>query len=546
MSSNQVSSSATSESKLSLATQILIQDYEQARIWEKKQEGSSVAEKIKVHEVPGNLAFLYENVRNVVEYKEEHLLRKNAIERTLMRKLRTEHHERAVAKTLLTELIRARYLPNNRIAVDKIREVESIIRKNVLLINEANRNATPEAANRVFNFVVGIMACEIEENLAPRWRDYAIMDFATNVMKDKIKLPASTGVSVMLKEELIYVAVLRAFLKADIATVRHDLFVRKNPSWPYVDDVPTIKKVAQTLPVLISEVDLVMNHPYSEAFLRAIKKHLAYFKILDSTLRKQKGNLGRFFTHRYELEDLAKESCVETYKTAQSKLSRAAVRSILYIFATKMLIALLVELPFEMYILKDVHYLPLAINVMFPVILMALVVLSIRVPGKENTRLIVQGIKEMISGKFSEVPFVIKAGASRNSLLSGIFKFVYLLTFILIFGIIIKLLFVLGFNWVSVALFLFFLTLVSYFGIRIRQNAHELVVVGRKEGMVNFLADTVAMPIVQVGRWLSAEMSQLNFLVFIFDFILEAPFKKFLNVFDDWIKFMKEEKDKLQ
>lgn len=536
----------STKTKLSLAAQILAQDYERARELERDEFKENPGEKIKVHEIPSNLAFLYENVRNVVEYKEEHLLRKNAIERTLARKLRTEHHERAVAESLLTELIRARYLPNNKISIDKIAEVEAIIRKNVLLIGEANRNATAEAANEVFDFVIGIMSCEIEENLAPRFREYAVVDFATNVMKEKIKVPVSIGIGTALKEELIYVAVLRSFIKADLSTVRYGLFVRKNPSWNYIKDTETVKKIAQVLPIMMAEMNAVMDHSYLEAFLRAIKKHLAYFKIINSTLQKQQGDIKSFFARRYALEDLAKESCVETYKIAQSKLSRAAVRSILYIFATKMFIALLVEFPFEKYVLGEVHYLPLAINVIFPVVLMTVVVLSIRVPGKENTQLIVQGIRDILSGEFNKTPFVIKAGAARNSLLSSIFKLAYFFIFIVIFGVIIKLLFALGFNWVSVALFLFFLTLVSYFGIRIRQNARELVVVGRKEGMISFLSDTISMPIVHVGYWLSAEMSQINFLVFIFDFILEAPFKKFLNVFDDWIKFMKEERDKLE
>ena len=42
----------------------------------------------KVNEVLGSLAHLYERIRNVVDYKGEHVLRRNAIERIIKRLLR--------------------------------------------------------------------------------------------------------------------------------------------------------------------------------------------------------------------------------------------------------------------------------------------------------------------------------------------------------------------------------------------------------------------------------------------------------------------------
>lgn len=41
----------------------------------------------KVSQVLGSLAFLYERVRNTLDYKGDHLLRRNAIERILKRQI---------------------------------------------------------------------------------------------------------------------------------------------------------------------------------------------------------------------------------------------------------------------------------------------------------------------------------------------------------------------------------------------------------------------------------------------------------------------------
>jgi hypothetical protein len=54
------------------------------------------------------------------------------------------------------------------------------------------------------------------------------------------------------------------------------------------------------------------------------------------------------------------------------------------------------------------------------------------------------------------------------------------------------------------------------------------------------------MPILQMGKWLSSEMSNINVFVYVLDFIIEAPFKTFVDIFEAWIYYLKEEKDKIE
>ena len=61
--------------QISKETEKLIGDYKEALDLEKKYNETE-EEKIKVHQVSSRIAFLYERVRNAVDYKEEHLLRK--------------------------------------------------------------------------------------------------------------------------------------------------------------------------------------------------------------------------------------------------------------------------------------------------------------------------------------------------------------------------------------------------------------------------------------------------------------------------------------
>jgi hypothetical protein len=502
-------------------------------------------EKIQVHQVSSKIAFFYEKVRNTIDYKEENLLRKNAIERILKRRIMTEKNESDVAKYLVYELIRARYLPDKEIPEKRIEEIKNIIEKYTYLLNSIPDRVKGEGKNSAFDWIIGIASCEVEEKLVPHERERAIVDFAKGVMKKKIKVADNLRINAEEEDDLIFVAVLKGLIKSDLSIIRYRVFIKKNPDWLGLSSKETILKISEVMPMMMSDIDNLIDHRYSENFLRAVKKNLAYFNIFQEVLAKQGGDVAEFLSHHYKVEDAVKENCLASYKIAKTKLKRAAVRSILYIFLTKMALALIIELPFDKYIMKDVNYFVLGINILFPAFLMTMVVLTIKVPGKNNTDLIVSGIKEMLYDKYTNPPLLIKGIASRDSLFSAVFKILYLMVFVVSFGTIIWFLKSIGFNTVSIALFLFFLTVVSYFGIRISSNARELVVVQRKEGLISFIGDLFSIPILQVGHWFSVKLSSINILVFIFDFIIEAPFKAFVDIFEEWIYYIKEEKDKI-
>ena len=97
--------------------------------------------------------------------------------------------------------------------------------------------------------------------------------------------------------------------------------------------------------------------------------------------------------------------------------------------------------------------------------------------------------------------------------------------FVISFGIILGLLKALQSNIVGTLLFLFFLTLVSYFGIRIRHKAKKWSVTSDNEGALGILWHFLTIPIIRAGGWLSKKFSSINFFAFIKDFIIETPFK---------------------
>lgn len=530
---------------ISKEAQKLIDSYKEALDLEKNYNETK-EDKIKVHQVSSRIAFLYEKLRNTVDYKEEHLLRKNAVERILKRRLMTEKNELDAAKFLIYELIRARYLPNEKIPEKRIEEIKTIIEKYTLLINNISEISGENriSGDFVYNWLAEIASCEIDEKIAPYKKEEAIVGFAREVIDKKLKVSEKL-MSKRDKEIQIFIAVLKNLTKSDVSLIRYELFKMQHPEWFFAPSEELIVKMAKNINRIVYDAERQLNHPLNENFSRFVKKNLAYFTILEDLISNNVKNIGRIFSYHLHIEDAIKEACSKKYKEAKVRLRRAAIRSIIYIFITKMILAFLIELPFDKYVMGHINYLALGINALFPPFLMFLVVVTIKIPSKKNTELIVSGIKEMIYDKYLHSPFIMKKSILKSSFFYKVFKVFYLLVFIASFGLIIWVLRKISFNAMSIALFLFFLSVVSYFGIRIRQNARELVVTQRREGIISFITDLFSIPILQMGQWLSEKLSNINVFVFVMDFIIEAPFKTFVEIFEEWIYFIREEKEKL-
>ena len=122
---------------------------------------------IRVSEVLGNIAHLYEKIRNIVEYKGEHVLRRNAIERILKRLLweHAGHDTQRISQILLRELIWARYLPNDFVPKTKVNEVAKIIGKYLYFLGKLSDRGTGVSPQKLREWVWGIASCEIEESV---------------------------------------------------------------------------------------------------------------------------------------------------------------------------------------------------------------------------------------------------------------------------------------------------------------------------------------------------------------------------------------------
>ena len=519
-----------------------------------KPNGDDETPKIHVSDIISKMAFYYEKIRNVVDYKEESLLRKNAIERIMRRQIVIEGalatkgvSGRDVAEHLLTELIRAAYLSNDHVPKAMIGEIGIVIDRYLLLKRYGidRPNIGYQEKGDLTKWIIAIAASDIEERLGRSEVDMTIINYLYDELNQKIKLPDDSPYQAD-KEIQIFIGIHSNLLKYDQEMLSYILFKHFYPSWPNVDE-PEIEEIGHDIVALKKRIDEQLNHPLSGQLKRIISRYTVFFMILKDVISENPVAIYETFIRDPKaFPRKIKQMAEKRYREAKSKLWRAGVRSILYIFVTKSIFAVILEVPASQLFGQEVNNISLAINVTFPAALLFLIILFARVPTDANTDKIVDGIKEVVFEEHRrQEPYVLSTPTPRRKMTQSVFGIIYAITFLVSLSIVVWMLTQIHFNFVSIIIFLFFLALVSFFSIRIRKGTRELVVIEPKESFFSFLVDFFYIPIVSFGKWLSENFSRINVFVFVLDFIIEAPFKVFVSIAEDWSKYVRERKDEI-
>lgn len=499
---------------------------------------------IAVNEVVSRIAFLYEKVRTVVDFKEEHLLVKDAIRRSLDRRMLMGVQGTAIAGPLIMELIRAGYLENKLIPQEKVVTVANIINRYVYLINVMSVNQPKKERKRWRKWLIDIASVELEAELSVDVKTAALVECMYRSISGNF-VTKNENLSEEEKNILVYVAILRALTKANRPTIEYALLKLYYPNWQTLD-ISNSRKIRKELIDIKEKIDGFVDHPLNRYFLLRVKKFTPHFIILRDVVEGDPENTESILSDEEALENAIENACNERYGDQKSRLNRSIVRSLIYIFLTKMLLAIVIEVPIDYYFYSDFNWLPVVVNVSFHPLFLALIVLTAKTPNEENTEKIIQGIKEIVYGYEPEGgQYEIKRKLRKRGIGAIIFNTLYAILFAITFGIIIFVLTRLKFHAPSIALFIFFLSMVSFFGIKIRQTAKELIVLDRKERISTLPFDLLALPLVRAGRWISMNFSRVNLFVFILDVIIEAPFKALIEVFEEWLSFLREKKEEI-
>jgi hypothetical protein len=500
---------------------------------------------LSVSQTVSFFALVYEKVRNAVEFREDHLILRAAIERILRRRFSINPEGKGEAENLLRELLWARYFDNSSLGGEDVEKIQILIDKYLYLRKKLVIGRAMEMQVYLNQFLIDILTCEIEEFLKPEsaQKHSNLTFFIYQVLRRKIKIE---GLKEDQKDAYFLVAIEKVFGKSDRSYLHYHLFITfYKPFAEYTNN--ELETLSHQLPSIFKKIDDMMANPYVDNLSKFTRKQLPPFLVLFDILKNKFKEITTILTDKEKLWAEVDQTCRDKYQHMGTRVRNLAIRSFIYILLTKMIFALILEFPLSKYFYGEVNYETILINTIFPPILMAIILAFFRVPGENNTKKIYNRIIEIIDADKSfetQIAYVPKKTITKKPMLIFGFTIFYSLTFFVTLSLIYEFLLNLNFNLVSQIIFIFFVSVVTFFSYRIRQITKELTL-EIKESILSPIVDFFFMPILSLGKFFSQEIARLNFFIFIFDFIIEAPFKLLFEVVEEWISFVRKRKEEI-
>ena len=358
---------------------------------------------IGINQLTGQAGAFYEKLRYLVDYKEEHTIRRSAIARILKRQLLVEGEER-IGLSLLQELVGGGYLANKSVPESLAEEVQAIVNKYLLLGAD------------IGNFkLANIMASEIERMLYPQTvNDLVAEAFCTTVLRHmKFADPIP-------EEEAriqTYIACRRALLEDDRDTLLYAVLITYLPELPKLSDENEIEQTREQFSRAMREAAAELENPLGWKIASRLKNHAIYFSVIREIIKKYGAMSETVLTDNARLDEEIKKFLGERYHHQHKVAQRSGTRAVIYILLTKIILGVAVELPYEKFVLNSIDYVALGTNILFHPLLLLGMVKTIRSPGSRNTNLIISGVRGIVHNENQKPVYITSSHSSLLSLL---------------------------------------------------------------------------------------------------------------------------------
>ena len=516
---------------LSRLSNFLITSFEKEEINNQTKHGINVSRFIS------EIATWYERFRNAMDYRDEEIVRRAAIERILKRRLLFGGDGAKIAPILIRELLWARYFPESSIPEDDVGKVAKIID---LYLDLRQHLILQKEKLNVDSLIYQLLSSRLEIMLNKNKDIDFISNYIFHILKERVTITDDT---LETRDVQMFITVRRTFAKDDIAFLRFRLFEQ------YFGQLTeaNVAHIAANFKKGYSEIDHQINYKLKERISSYVKRQLPPFLIFGEILRKERGRTRELVEDTQRFKEAIFQTAEARYKTIIGKVRRGIIRAVIFILLTKFIFAFSVELSYDNLFLGKVVWRSILMNIFIPPLLMVIASLFIRTPNKKNTERIYERITNIlfVENPRLDRPLILSLKPIRkHPILESSFDFLWWATFILSFGSIIYILNKLEFNVASEGVFVFFVALISVFTYRISQTAHSYTVPAR-QSLFAPLIDFFFMPIIRVGGRLSEGITKINILIYIFDYLIETPFKEIFGFLEQWFFFLQTKREEL-
>lgn len=537
--------------ELSQATKKLISQYKIAKQQESIKEGVST---IHVDEVASGVAVFYEKIRMIIDWKEEHLIRRTAIIRKLKRRflgtsLDNISTNESIAEPLVLELIRGGYFSNDKIEESKITDVGSILNKYIYIIENCPSAENPKEQLQFYNWLIEIAACEIEESLATFRKENALIDYMFKLMKERIilneKIIKNTGITEEEKKIQIYIAIQQALFKLDDPLISYNLLKYIYHGWQKPDK-KLLSEISQNIHLIRKRIEDELSSPLGKKFYAICEKYDTPYLILGDILSEE--NYDKISDPEY-LEGSIKKFYNKRLSTLRQRLHRAAFYSTLSALLTNAFFVFIVEIPLALLIYGKFSTSPaltISVDIFGPTLVIFFIVATIKMPSKNNLGVVVLETMKIVYQKDKTDCYEIKMTKKIGPIAAFLISLFYVISAALVFGLIFFIFEKANFPMTSAIINIILIAIIIFAGLAVRKKAEELTVEDRKHGFLGFIFDIISLPVAGTGKWLSNKWKKYNAITAFFNAAIDMPFSVFVEFLEKWRSFIKEKKEEIR
>jgi hypothetical protein len=511
---------------------------------------------IHVDEIASKVAVLYEKVRKIIDWKEEHLLRRAAIERILKRRLISElsnysilpnANPQKMAEPLVLELIRGGHFLNNNIPGIRISEIEDILEKYIYVLENSPLANTVKVKERInfYTWIIEICACEIEETLDQPAKENLLLNFMTETLNKRILL--GKGMIMSPEEKIIqtYIAAHRTLYNLDNSIISYHLLKVYYPQW-LTPNKKLVSQITKNILEIKNNLENDLNHQHSSEFRKICEKYDTVFLIIGdifNKLSKSEKEIKKTISQPKKLKKLVTEVYNNRLSTLKGRLTRAAIYSTLSILVASSLSLFIVEVPIAKLVYGEFSPLAITIDLLLPTLVMFLLVIAIKLPDQENLNLVIKEVLKVVYPQKEEDVYELRTH-QRGLVSNIIIKTVYAITSLGSIVFIFWLFWLAKIPLTSLILDTLNVSMVVFAGLIIRQRAKELTI-DEKRGFWQFILDILSVPVAKLGQWLSNKWREYNIVSVFLTILVDMPFSSLVEFIESWSTFLKEKKAEL-
>ncbi|MEI6498883.1 MAG: hypothetical protein WCO23_02885 [bacterium] len=490
-----------------------------------------------------NSALVYEKIRVALEYQEEHLVFKNAISRIVRRKITLSPNitPKELINDLISELSWANYINPELLSDEKWEEIEKLIDRYLILLRSARSGRFNN--HELQKIIIDWLAVDIDVFLKPHHENDYLIDYTYSVLKQNLILDGSRVTEEENEIELKSI-IYTLLIKPDLSQIQAWLVNKLYPEL-HTCDREELKKFGRSFDPNFNKIDHYINHPNRNRYNLFVKRSIPPFLVMKAALITGNLDASKIIEEPGRLHSLSLDVYSTMIQSVRRKVVQATIRSFIFIFLSKVSLAFIIEVPYDRWATGTVNMLSLFINILMPPVLMFVSGIFVKSPPKKNYSVMSESLsnilfKHRLDDKL--FPLIEK----KKPRFFEVFNAIYSIISMAVIALSLWMLISLDFNIVSIFLFYFFVSVVSFFAFRIRNIALELAMRRGRDDAITSLIELAFLPFIRVGRYLSSQISRFNPFILFLDFLIEAPLKTIIKIVNSWYRFISSKKDEIE